>query len=125
MSEQINDTSVPNGKALTDEERIETIRLAKNAIEDRLEQYLDIIGLNEYCGWYTPDFKMLPELFANSAPEKPVIITEFGADAYMISAVREGPPSFSAITTPRAFCPLIKNTGKWHFMYCRVFTAHL
>ena len=25
---------------------------------------------------------MLPELFENSSPEKPVIITEFGADAY-------------------------------------------
>ena len=58
------------------------VNFAKNAIEDRLEQYLDIIGLNEYCGWYTPVFKTLPELFANSAPEKPVIITEFGADAY-------------------------------------------
>lgn len=54
----------------------------KNAIEDRLEQYLDIIGLNEYCGWYTAEWRMLPELFENSDPKKPVIITEFGADAY-------------------------------------------
>lgn len=58
------------------------VNFRKNAIEDRLEQYLDIIGLNEYCGWYTADLKTLPELFANSRPEKPVIITEFGADAY-------------------------------------------
>ncbi len=54
----------------------------KNAIEDRLEEYLDIIGLNEYCGWYTADWNKLPELFKNSKPKKPVIITEFGADAY-------------------------------------------
>lgn len=54
----------------------------KNAIDDRLEQYLDIIGVNEYCGWYTAAWHMLPELFENSSPEKPVIITEFGADAY-------------------------------------------
>ncbi len=54
---------------------------AKNAIEDRLEQYLDVIGVNEYCGWYTADLKMLPALFENSSPDKPVIITEFGADA--------------------------------------------
>lgn len=53
----------------------------KNQINDRLVEYLDIIGLNEYCGWYTPDFQKLPELMANSAPTKPVIITEFGADA--------------------------------------------
>lgn len=43
---------------------------------------LDIIGLNEYCGWYTADLKMLLELLENSNPQKPVIITEFGADAY-------------------------------------------
>ncbi len=36
----------------------------KNAIEDRLEQY--VIGLNEYCGWYTAEWSMLPELFRNS-----------------------------------------------------------
>ncbi|MBO4416032.1 MAG: glycoside hydrolase family 2 [Lachnospiraceae bacterium] len=54
---------------------------AGNRIADRLAEYLDIIGLNEYCGWYTPDFASLPELMANSDPDKPVIITEFGADA--------------------------------------------
>ena len=58
------------------------VNFKKNAIEDRLEQYLDIIGLNEYCGWYTADLKTLPALFANSKPQKPVIVTEFGADAY-------------------------------------------
>lgn len=58
------------------------VNFEKNAIEDRLEQYLDIIGVNEYCGWYTADLRMLPELFQNSDPKKPVIITEFGADAY-------------------------------------------
>lgn len=58
------------------------VNYKKNAIEDRLEQYLDIIGLNEYCGWYTAEWRMLPELFENSDPKKPVIITEFGADAY-------------------------------------------
>lgn len=53
----------------------------KNVIADRLTEYLDIIGINEYCGWYTPDFEKLPQLMANSSPKKPVIITEFGADA--------------------------------------------
>lgn len=59
------------------------VNFKKNAIEDRLEQHLDIIGLNEYCGWYTADLKTLPALFANSKPQKPVIVTEFGADAYV------------------------------------------
>ena len=58
------------------------VNFSKNKIEDRLEEYLDIIGLNEYCGWYTAEWSMLPELFENSNPKKPVIITEFGADAY-------------------------------------------
>ena len=30
----------------------------KNVIDDRLEKYLDIIGINEYYGWYSPDFKI-------------------------------------------------------------------
>lgn len=53
----------------------------KNVIADRLAEHLDIIGINEYCGWYTPDFAMLPQLLSNSNPDKPVVITEFGADA--------------------------------------------
>ena len=53
----------------------------ENRIADRLADSLDIIGINEYCGWYTPDFEMLPSLMKNSDPDKPVIITEFGADA--------------------------------------------
>ena len=52
-----------------------------NAIADRLEKHIDIIGVNEYIGWYTPDFEKLPLLFENSKPTKPVIITEFGADS--------------------------------------------
>lgn len=54
---------------------------AKNRIADRLTEYLDIIGINEYYGWYSPDFEKLPQLFENSSPDKPVVITEFGADA--------------------------------------------
>ena len=50
-------------------------------IKDRLTDYLDIIGLNEYYGWYAPDFNDLIKLLDNSNPQKPVIVTEFGADA--------------------------------------------
>ena len=49
-------------------------------IADRLAEKLDIIGINEYYGWYEPDFSKLPRLFANSSPTKPVVICEFGAD---------------------------------------------
>jgi beta-glucuronidase len=53
----------------------------KLLIEDRLGDYLDVIGINEYYGWYDPDFEKLPKLLANSKPEKPVLICEFGGDA--------------------------------------------
>ncbi len=51
------------------------------SIRDRLAEKLDIIGINEYVGWYSPNFEELPALLYNSNPSKPVIITEFGADA--------------------------------------------
>jgi beta-glucuronidase len=50
-------------------------------IQDRLADFLDIIGINEYYGWYAPDFNDLVKLLENSNPAKPVVITEFGADA--------------------------------------------
>jgi beta-glucuronidase len=50
-------------------------------IADRLAEYVDIIGINEYYGWYEPDFSKLVKIFENSQPSKPVIISEFGADA--------------------------------------------
>ena len=53
----------------------------ENRIADRLAEKLDVIGVNEYYGWYDPDFSRLPRLFHNSDPDKPVVITEFGADA--------------------------------------------
>lgn len=54
---------------------------AREKIEDRLTDVLDIIGINEYYGWYTSDITKLSRVLANSAPGKPVIITETGAGA--------------------------------------------
>lgn len=51
------------------------------SIADRLAAELDVIGLNEYFGWYEPDFSALERLIANSDPGKPVIVSETGADA--------------------------------------------
>lgn len=50
-------------------------------INDRLAEHLDIIGINQYYGWYDPDFSKLEKLFTNSSPDKPVLITEFGGGA--------------------------------------------
>ncbi len=51
------------------------------SIEDRLAAHLDVIGLNEYFGWYEPDFAGLERLIANSSPDRPVVVSETGADA--------------------------------------------
>ncbi len=53
----------------------------KFCIEDRLTDHIDVIGINEYFGWYEPDFSGLQRLLHASAPDKPVIISETGADA--------------------------------------------
>jgi beta-glucuronidase len=50
-------------------------------IEDRLAEKLDVIGLNEYFGWYEPDPNDLARLLANSGAGKPLLISETGADA--------------------------------------------
>lgn len=48
---------------------------------DRLADYLDVIGINEYYGWYIPDYAGLVALLETLEPQKPVIITETGAGA--------------------------------------------
>ncbi len=50
-------------------------------IEDRLAEALDVIGINEYFGWYEPDMGDLQRLLDNSSPGKPVLVSETGADA--------------------------------------------
>lgn len=49
--------------------------------EDSLAPELDVLGINEYYGWYDPDFGGLERAVQISDPEKPVIISETGADA--------------------------------------------
>jgi beta-glucuronidase len=53
----------------------------KLQIQDRLVDFLDVVGINEYYGWYDPDFDKLPKILANSDPGKPVLICEFGGAA--------------------------------------------
>jgi len=53
---------------------------AKNKIEDRLADHIDVIGINEYYGWYEENFEDLVDIGRNSDPGKPVVISETGAD---------------------------------------------
>lgn len=65
---------------------------AKMKIEDRLTDFLDIIGLNEYYGWYEENFDDLIVLGKNSSPTKPVVITETGAEGVLSGhAPKTGP----------------------------------
>jgi beta-glucuronidase len=61
---------------------------ARNRIEDRLAEHIDVIGINEYYGWYEENFDDLVAIGANSDPGKPVVISETGADG----AIGEGAP---------------------------------
>jgi beta-glucuronidase len=49
--------------------------------EDRLGDVLDVVGFNEYFGWYDPDLGGLDRALHQSKPQKPVLISETGADA--------------------------------------------
>ncbi len=72
-AKELDPTRLISAACLVDHSRLK--------IADRLAEHLDIIGFNEYYGWYDPDFSKLIQIFENSKPDKPVIISEFGADA--------------------------------------------
>ena len=53
----------------------------ENVISDRLAEKLDIIGINQYFGWYDPAYEKLPDMLERSNPDRPVVLTEFGGGA--------------------------------------------
>ena len=62
------------------------VDMQQSVIADRLIDCIDVVGINEYYGWYYPNPEELLTLEQNSALEKPLIISEFGA-----GALAEGP----------------------------------
>lgn len=50
-------------------------------VQDRLMEYLDVISMNEYCGYYDHDMDKLRRILSNTTLDKPFIISEFGAGA--------------------------------------------
>ncbi|WP_046865878.1 glycoside hydrolase family 2 protein [Microvirga massiliensis] len=50
-------------------------------IKDSVTSSLDVIGINQYFGWYDPDLPGLARFLEHSFPGKPVLISEVGADA--------------------------------------------
>jgi beta-glucuronidase len=51
------------------------------SLNDPLGEYLDVLGLNEYLGWYEGRPEDADQLQWKTAYEKPLIISEFGAGA--------------------------------------------
>lgn len=61
---------------------IETPAPNTRTLADPLGQYLDVIGLNEYMGWYTKDtFEDMDRTKWEISFGKPLIVSEFGAGA--------------------------------------------
>jgi beta-glucuronidase len=52
----------------------------KVVASDPLFSAIDVIGINQYFGWYTP-WPMEPEQVRWESPGKPMLISEFGAEA--------------------------------------------
>jgi beta-glucuronidase len=50
-------------------------------IDDPLGADLDVLGLNEYVGWYDGLPKKCDTLDWSAAHDKPIVVSEFGADA--------------------------------------------
>jgi beta-glucuronidase len=57
------------------------IDLQHMALNDPLGEYLDVIGLNEYVGWYFARKEDADQIQWSFQYDKPVIITEFGGGA--------------------------------------------
>lgn len=51
------------------------------AVEDRIAEELDLVGVNEYFGWYEPNIDDLDTLLTNTSSPKPIMISETGADS--------------------------------------------
>jgi beta-glucuronidase len=53
----------------------------RHIFKDPLSQYLDVLGLNEYYGWYVGRLEDINRQTWTSTYDKPLIVSEFGGDA--------------------------------------------
>tara|TARA_R110000868_G_scaffold304437_17_gene565287 strand:+ start:19222 stop:21048 length:1827 start_codon:yes stop_codon:yes gene_type:complete len=56
-------------------------RVGESYIEDPLGEYVDVIGINSYCGWYSGTPESCKDIKWGSAYNKPVIMSEYGGGA--------------------------------------------
>jgi beta-glucuronidase len=50
-------------------------------LDDPMGEHLDVMGCNEYLGWYYGDIETLPDVEWSSAYDKPLVMSELGAGA--------------------------------------------
>ena len=70
-----------NSRLITAALDTQTRREGVNYIEDLFGEYVDVIGINSYCGWYGGTPKSCSKIEWESEYNKPVIMSEFGAGA--------------------------------------------
>lgn len=61
--------------------RVDPVAPDTRALNDAMGEYLDVLGLNEYLGWYGGSPEDADRMQWKFAWEKPVIVSEFGAGA--------------------------------------------
>lgn len=66
------------------------VNVGEYRIEDRLADTVDLVGVNEYYGWYYHGQEHVDRL-VKSRPDKPIIISEFGAGAVFLHGSRPAP----------------------------------
>jgi beta-glucuronidase len=73
--------SLDHTRLITAALEIHSRKKGENYIDDPLGRYVDVIGINSYCGWYggTPD--SCKDITWKSAYDKPMIVSEFGGGA--------------------------------------------
>jgi beta-glucuronidase len=80
-------TLIGDVRALDDSRLVTAALLSKregriSTVDDPLVADLDVMAINTYAGWYTPDsLASLPGMEWRAPAQKPLIFSEFGADA--------------------------------------------
>ena len=77
----LKDREMDNSRLITAALDTQTRREGVNYIEDLFGEYVDVIGINSYCGWYGGTPKSCSKIEWESEYNKPVIMSEFGAGA--------------------------------------------
>lgn len=73
--------SIDNSRLITAALDTQTTSDGYNLIDDPLGEHIDVIGINQYCGWYFAKPSECSDAKWKTDYEKPVIISEFGGGA--------------------------------------------